>query len=66
MSTEASRRYNYTQARQLVDSIGRIIERMNPKYTPQWLMTELNASYHKAQCIQREFKMVMRDFGDKA
>ena len=65
MGAESARRYNRNQAKRVVDGIGRIINRINPKYTPYWMRSELDIIYHKAQCIQREYEMVMRGFGDK-
>jgi len=65
MSAISARKYNRNQAKHLVDGIQRILDRINRKYTPIWMLKELMEANHKAQCIQREFEMVMRDFGDE-
>jgi len=45
-------RYYINQAKAVKDSLGRIIDRLNPAHTPIWLQKELRSSYHTAQCIQ--------------
>ena len=65
MGAESARKYNYNQAKNVANSIGRIIDRLNPRYVPHWMMSELLSSYHMAQCIQEEYLRVMIGFGDK-
>jgi hypothetical protein len=60
MGAESSRRYNRDQAKSLAEGIQRILARVNLKYTPSWLISELHEASHKAQCIQYEFEMVMK------
>jgi len=65
MGSESARRYNRNQAKSLVQGLQRILNRINKVYTPNWLISELSEASHKAQCIQHEFEMVMKGFGDK-
>ena len=65
MSAEAARQYNRQQAKSLSDSIQRILNRVNRKYTPTWMLVELEDANHKAQCIQQEFERIMQGFGDE-
>ena len=65
MGAEAARKYNRDMAKNLSAGIQRILDRVNRKYTPTWMLLELDEARHKAQCIQGEFERVMRGFGDK-
>ena len=65
MGAESARKYNRDLAKNLSSGIQRILDRVNRKYTPTWMLIELDDAGHKAQCIQHEFEMVMRGFGDK-
>ena len=65
MGAISARKYNRDQAKNLSAGIQRILDRVNRKYTPMWMLLELNEARHKAQCIQGEFERVMRGFGDK-
>ncbi len=65
MGAESARLYNYNQAKQVVDSLGRIISRINKKHTPTWMRKELEYAYHKTQCIQQEHERIMLSFGEK-
>jgi hypothetical protein len=65
MSAESARRYNRDQAKHLAEGIQRILDRINRKNTPIWMLKELDAASRKAQCIQHEFEIVMKGFGDK-
>ena len=60
MSTEAARRYHYNQATSVVESLQRILNRINFRYTPDWLIAELEKSSQTAQCIQAERRRVMK------
>ena len=62
MEAKSVRRYHRSQAKSVADSLGRIIKRLNPRYTPAWLFTELYNSYHTAQCIQQERERDMLAF----
>ena len=62
MSQEAARRYHYNQAKSVAESLQRILNRINCRYTPMWLMMELRESAHIAQCIQAERRRDMEDF----
>ena len=61
----AARKYNRDQAKHLASGIQRILDRLNRKYAPMWLLSELMDANHKAQCIQQEFERIMEGFGDK-
>ena len=65
MSGISARKYNRDMAKNLSAGIRRILDRVNRKYTPTWMLLELIEAEHKAQCIQREFEMVMKGFGDE-
>ncbi len=65
MGAKSARKYHRNQAKSVADSIGRIINRIKPRYTPQWLLSELHNSYHIAQCMQGERERDMRDYGDE-
>lgn len=65
MGAESARKYNRDQAKSLALGIQRIIDRINRKYTPNWMISELNEANHKAQCIQHEFEREMGSYGDK-
>lgn len=65
MGAEAARQYNYNQAKRVVDGLGRIINRINKKYYPDWIKRELDDAYHQAQCILQERERIMRGYGDK-
>ena len=65
MGAKSARKYHRTQAKSVVDSIERILKRVNPKYTPGWLLSELHNSYHVSQCILAERERDMRDYGDE-
>jgi hypothetical protein len=66
MSGAASaRRYNRDEAKHLADGLDRILDRINRKTTPIWMLKELDVASRRAQCIQREFEMTMKEFGDK-
>jgi len=65
MGAAASRKYHQEQAQSVVNSLGRILERLNPKYTPYWLLLELDNSYHTSQCILGERERDMKDHGDE-
>ncbi len=62
MSTEAAREYHYNQAKSVAESLQRILNRINFRYAPNWLITELKASSHTAQCIQAERRRIIEDF----
>jgi len=65
MGAKSARAYDRNQAKFLVEGLQRIIDRINPKYAPYWLLKELDAASHKAQCIQEEFEWIMKDHGDE-
>ena len=65
MGMESARKYHQSQAKAVTDSLGRIIDRVNPRYTPAWLLLELHNSYHTSQCILSERERDIRDYGDK-
>ena len=62
MSTEAAREYHYNQAKSVAESLQRILDRLNFRYTPSWLIRELKESSHTAQCIQAERRRIIEDF----
>ena len=62
MSTEASRRYHYNQATSVAESLQRILNRINFRYTPDWLIAELEKSSQTAQCIQAERRRDIEDY----
>jgi len=66
LGAKAARKYHQTQAKSVVDSIGRILQRVNSKYTPNWLLLELHNSYHVSQCMLAERERDMRDYGMKS
>ena len=65
MGAKSARRYHRSQAKSVADSLGRIIKRLNPRYTPLWLSMELSKSYHTAQCIQAERERDMISYRDE-
>jgi len=65
MGMESARKYHQSQAKAVVDSLGRIINRVNPRHTPAWLLLELQNSYHTSQCILSERERDMHDYGDE-
>lgn len=65
MGAKSARAYNRNQAKFLVQGLQRIIDRVNPKYAPFWMLEELDAANHKAQCIQQEFERIMEGYGDE-
>jgi len=65
LGAKSARKYHRTQAKSVVDSIERILKRVNPKYTPDWLLAELHNSYHVSQCILAERERDMQDYGDE-
>ena len=64
MGAKSARAYNRNQARGLVMGLERIINRVNKRYTPYWLLKELDEANHKAQCILGEFERIMRGYND--
>jgi len=65
MGASSARRYNRNQAKHVVDGVQRILDRLNVKYTPDWLLSELHDLNHTAQCIQGEFQKIMRGYGEE-
>ena len=65
MGAKSARAYNRNQAKFLVNGLQRIKDRINPRYTPDWLLKELDAAIHKADCILGEFESIMKDHGDE-
>jgi ABC-type transport system involved in cytochrome c biogenesis ATPase subunit len=65
MGAETARQYNRNMAKNLSAGIQRILDRINQKYTPLWMLAELEEARHKAQCIQQEFESIMRGYGDE-
>lgn len=65
MGMESARKYHQNQAKAVVDSLGRIINRVNPLYIPTWLLTELYDSYRISQNILSERERDMHDYGEK-
>ena len=65
MGAKSARKYHQAQAKSVVDSIGRILKRVNPEYIPYWLLSELHNSYHVSQCILAERERDMQDYGDE-
>jgi len=63
MGAKSARAYNRNQAKFLVEGLQRIKDRISLK-SPHWLLKELSAATHKAQCIQEEFEWIMKDYGD--
>ena len=59
MGTEDARRYNRDQAKSMVDGIQRILDRVNRKYTPIWMLVELDHLNYISQCILQEFERVI-------
>ncbi len=64
MSAKAARQYRYEQAKNLAASLERILNRLNYRYSPNWLWDELEEDLRKAQSIQAECRRVMEGFGD--
>ncbi len=62
---KSARKYHQNQAKAVVDSLGRIINRVNPRYTPAWLLLELHNSYRTSQHILAERERDMRDHGEE-
>ncbi len=62
MSTEAARRYHYNQATSVAESLQRILNRINFRSTPEWLITELENSSQTAQCIQAARRRDIEDY----
>jgi len=60
MGVLVAKKYHYNQAKKVRSALGRIITRLNPLYTPDWLLKELDESYHTSQCIEAER---LRDMG---
>jgi len=65
MGGKSARAYNRNQAKYLVNGLQRILDRINPEYTPRWMLRELYAANYRAQCIQYEFERVMEEHGDE-
>ena len=61
MSGISARKYNRDQAKNLSDGIQRILDRINCKYAPNWMLLELWEARHRAQCIKWEFERVMEN-----
>jgi len=59
MGIEAARRSNYYQSKSVVVGIQRIYKRISKKYSPSWLLQELDELNHTAQCVQAEFERQM-------
>ena len=64
MSGRSARLYNRNKAECVANGIQEIIDRLNVKYTPSWLLTELHDLRHESQCIQAEFQRILRDHGE--
>ena len=58
MGIESARIHNYQMSESLVSGLQRIIDRLNPRYTPDWLLKELDDLWDKAQCINAEFERI--------
>ena len=54
MGTKLALNYHRDQAKSVADCFQRILDRINPKYAPMWLLSELHEYRHVAQCIQAE------------
>ena len=65
MGPSSARKYRRNQARLVADGIGRIRDRINPKYTPVWMMKELDEIYRRAQGNTKEWEWIMEGFGDE-
>ena len=65
MGAKSARKYYQAQARSVVDSIDRILRRINPKYTPNWLYLELHHVYQQSQCILAERERDMQGYKDE-
>ena len=62
MSKKAALQYHINQAKGVRISLGYILDRVNRKYTPAWMLAELEQSYHVAQCIESERKRDLDSF----
>lgn len=65
MGAESARKYNRNQALRVVNSVQTILDRINKRYTPLWMITELEKIQHNSQCILHEFEQIMREYGDE-
>ena len=65
MGTISSRKYHQNQAKSVVNSIGRIIKRVNPEHTPDWLLKELDEAYRVSQHILAERTRDIQDHGEE-
>ena len=65
MGAKSARKYNQHQAERVVRNIETILNRINKKHTPFWMIAELESAQHNAQCIQQEFERIMKGDGEK-
>ncbi|MEA3438432.1 MAG: hypothetical protein U9R43_18355 [Thermodesulfobacteriota bacterium] len=66
MGGKSARAYNRNKAKFLVEGLQSIINRLNPKYTPVWMLQELDGASQKAQSILEEFERIMEEHGDES
>jgi hypothetical protein len=63
MGIESARIHNCQMSASVVNGLQRIIDRLNPIYTPDWLLKELDDLWDKAQCINAEFERIKEEGG---
>ena len=64
MSAKTARQYHFQQSKIVVDSVSKVLNRINPEYTPNWLLCELEKINHVSQCILAERRRILKDFGE--
>ena len=63
MGIESARIHNCQMSASVVNGLQRIIDRLNSRYTPDWLLKELDDLWDKAQCINAEFERIKEEGG---
>ena len=58
MGIKSARIHNCQMSASVDNGLQRIIDRLNPRYTPDWLLKELDDLWDKAQCINAEFERI--------
>ncbi len=65
MGAKSARKHNRNQALRAVNTIQYILNRINRKYAPVWMLKALDSASIDSQCILHEAEMVMKEFGDE-
>ena len=63
MGIESARIHNCQMSASVVNGLQRIIDRLNPIYTPDWLLKELDDLNQKVQIVNAEFERIKEEGG---